>query len=151
MPLYVVLKMLWFNDLCYQCLQSVMSFLPRMCVYGEPGVTTVLTMTTLMMGARTSLPNANCFIKAIDVYLGICFSFIFGALIEYAVAHFCTLTHPDAHMLMVKPSHTYCSIDLLGVVLLVVAVLVLVTFVVVAVIVFAIIHILFTLQRKCVF
>ncbi|KAG7999917.1 Gamma-aminobutyric acid receptor subunit pi [Nibea albiflora] len=66
----------------------------------ETGVTTVLTMTTLMMGARTSLPNANCFIKAIDVYLGICFSFIFGALIEYAVAHFCTLTHTDAHMLM---------------------------------------------------
>ncbi|KAJ6668932.1 hypothetical protein lerEdw1_007741 [Lerista edwardsae] len=59
----------------------------RICI----GVTTVLTMTTLMMGARTSLPNANCFIKAIDVYLGICFSFIFGALLEYAVAHFCTL------------------------------------------------------------
>ncbi|XP_061646678.1 gamma-aminobutyric acid receptor subunit pi isoform X2 [Phyllopteryx taeniolatus] len=66
----------------------------------ETGVTTVLTMTTLMMGARTSLPNANCFIKAIDVYLGICFSFIFGALIEYAVAHFCTLTYSDTHMLM---------------------------------------------------
>lgn len=72
------------------------------CVFLVPGVTTVLTMTTLMMGARTSLPNANCFIKAIDVYLGICFSFIFGALIEYAVAHFCTLTHADAHMLMVR-------------------------------------------------
>ncbi|XP_006630455.2 gamma-aminobutyric acid receptor subunit pi [Lepisosteus oculatus] len=69
----------------------------RICI----GVTTVLTMTTLMMGARTSLPNANCFIKAIDVYLGICFSFIFGALIEYAVAHFCTLHHPNAsNMLM---------------------------------------------------
>uniref|UniRef100_A0AAY4ENK0 Gamma-aminobutyric acid receptor subunit pi n=1 Tax=Denticeps clupeoides TaxID=299321 RepID=A0AAY4ENK0_9TELE len=65
----------------------------RICI----GVTTVLTMTTLMMGARTSLPNANCFIKAIDVYLGICFSFIFGALIEYAVAHFCTLHHPDCN------------------------------------------------------
>ncbi|MGH0141903.1 UNVERIFIED_CONTAM: hypothetical protein FKN15_019946 [Acipenser sinensis] len=49
------------------------------------GVTTVLTMTTLMMGARTSLPNANCFIKAIDVYLGICFSFIFGALLDKVV------------------------------------------------------------------
>uniref|UniRef100_A0A8D0CS91 Gamma-aminobutyric acid receptor subunit pi n=1 Tax=Sander lucioperca TaxID=283035 RepID=A0A8D0CS91_SANLU len=56
----------------------------RVCI----GVTTVLTMTTLMMGARTSLPNANCFIKAIDVYLGICFTFIFGALVEYACAHF---------------------------------------------------------------
>ncbi|KAM9377630.1 gamma-aminobutyric acid receptor subunit pi [Pholidichthys leucotaenia] len=57
------------------------------------GVTTVLTMTTLMMGARTSLPNANCFIKAIDVYLGICFTFIFGALLEYACAHFYTIQH----------------------------------------------------------
>ncbi len=57
------------------------------------GVTTVLTMTTLMMGARTSLPNANCFIKAIDIYLGICFTFIFGALLEYACAHFCTMQH----------------------------------------------------------
>ncbi|XP_040031531.2 gamma-aminobutyric acid receptor subunit pi isoform X2 [Gasterosteus aculeatus] len=57
------------------------------------GVTTVLTMTTLMMGARTSLPNANCFIKAIDVYLGICFTFIFGALVEYAYAHFYTVKH----------------------------------------------------------
>ncbi|XP_069836240.1 gamma-aminobutyric acid receptor subunit pi-like isoform X2 [Dendropsophus ebraccatus] len=64
----------------------------RICI----GVTTVLTMTTLMMGARTSLPNANCFIKAIDVYLGICFSFIFGALLEYAIAHFCTLHRLDS-------------------------------------------------------
>lgn len=75
---------------------SLSSVPARICI----GVTTVLTMTTLMMGARTSLPNANCFIKAIDVYLGICFSFIFGALIEYAVAHFYTLSHTDAHMLM---------------------------------------------------
>ncbi|XP_051910267.1 gamma-aminobutyric acid receptor subunit pi-like [Hippocampus zosterae] len=75
---------------------SLSSVPARICI----GVTTVLTMTTLMMGARTSLPNANCFIKAIDVYLGICFSFIFGALIEYAVAHFCTLTYSDPHMLV---------------------------------------------------
>lgn len=64
------------------------------------GVTTVLTMTTLMMGARTSLPNANCFIKAIDVYLGICFTFIFGALLEYACAHFYSMqnqTIEDLH------------------------------------------------------
>lgn len=52
------------------------------------GVTTVLSMTTLMIGSRSSLSKTNCFIKAIDVYLGICFSFIFGALVEYAVAHY---------------------------------------------------------------
>uniref|UniRef100_A0A8C9NWP8 Gamma-aminobutyric acid type A receptor subunit pi n=1 Tax=Serinus canaria TaxID=9135 RepID=A0A8C9NWP8_SERCA len=52
------------------------------------GVTAVLSMTTLMIGSRSSLSKTNCFIKAIDVYLGICFSFIFGALVEYAVAHY---------------------------------------------------------------
>ncbi|KAL7877974.1 hypothetical protein SRHO_G00046170 [Serrasalmus rhombeus] len=85
----------------------------RICI----GVTTVLTMTTLMMGARTSLPNANCFIKAIDVYLGICFSFIFGALIEYAVAHFCTLHHPDCNALMYGGHHMHdCDDDMNGIV-----------------------------------
>ncbi|XP_029305630.1 gamma-aminobutyric acid receptor subunit pi isoform X1 [Cottoperca gobio] len=82
---------------------SLSSVPARICI----GVTTVLTMTTLMMGARTSLPNANCFIKAIDVYLGICFSFIFGALIEYAVAHFCSLSHMDSHILMQYGHHIH--------------------------------------------
>ncbi|XP_061083927.1 gamma-aminobutyric acid receptor subunit pi [Conger conger] len=85
----------------------------RICI----GVTTVLTMTTLMMGARTSLPNANCFIKAIDVYLGICFSFIFGALIEYAVAHFCTLHHPNgANAFMYGQQVLECEDEMNGVV-----------------------------------
>ncbi|XP_029110099.1 gamma-aminobutyric acid receptor subunit pi [Scleropages formosus] len=84
----------------------------RICI----GVTTVLTMTTLMMGARTSLPNANCFIKAIDVYLGICFSFIFGALIEYAVAHFCTLQHPDiTRGIMCERSTQECESEMNGI------------------------------------
>ncbi|KAI9525046.1 hypothetical protein NQZ68_012556 [Dissostichus eleginoides] len=82
---------------------SLSSVPARICI----GVTTVLTMTTLMMGARTSLPNANCFIKAIDVYLGICFSFIFGALIEYAVAHFCSLSHMDSHIFMHYGHHMH--------------------------------------------
>uniref|UniRef100_A0A671LQ36 Gamma-aminobutyric acid receptor subunit pi n=2 Tax=Sinocyclocheilus anshuiensis TaxID=1608454 RepID=A0A671LQ36_9TELE len=85
----------------------------RICI----GVTTVLTMTTLMMGARTSLPNANCFIKAIDVYLGICFSFIFGALIEYAVAHFCTLNHPDCNNALMYGHHMHeCKEEMNGIV-----------------------------------
>ncbi|KAL8173014.1 UNVERIFIED_CONTAM: hypothetical protein K2H54_037517 [Gekko kuhli] len=54
------------------------------------GVTTVLSMTTLMMGSRNSVTKTNGFIKAIDIYLGICFSFIFGALVEYAFAHYVT-------------------------------------------------------------
>ncbi|KAM4035260.1 gamma-aminobutyric acid receptor subunit pi [Anomaloglossus baeobatrachus] len=57
------------------------------------GVTTVLAMTTMLVGSRSTLPAAKCFVKAIDVYLGICFTFIFGALLEYAVIHYCAEKH----------------------------------------------------------
>nr|KAF6294288.1 gamma-aminobutyric acid type A receptor subunit delta [Pipistrellus kuhlii] len=51
------------------------------------GITTVLTMTTLMVSARSSLPRASA-IKALDVYFWICYVFVFAALVEYAFAHF---------------------------------------------------------------
>ncbi|XP_078281187.1 gamma-aminobutyric acid receptor subunit delta isoform X1 [Rhinoraja longicauda] len=51
------------------------------------GITTVLTMTTLMISARKSLPRASA-IKALDVYFWICYVFVFAALIEYAFAHY---------------------------------------------------------------
>ncbi|KAF3860130.1 hypothetical protein F7725_000385 [Dissostichus mawsoni] len=50
-------------------------------------ITTVLTMTTLMVSARSSLPRASA-IKALDVYFWICYVFVFAALIEYAFAHY---------------------------------------------------------------
>ncbi|XP_075697062.1 gamma-aminobutyric acid receptor subunit delta isoform X3 [Rhinoderma darwinii] len=51
------------------------------------GITTVLTMTTLMVSARSSLPRASA-VKALDVYFLICYVFVFAALVEYAFAHF---------------------------------------------------------------
>ncbi|XP_062889042.1 gamma-aminobutyric acid receptor subunit delta isoform X2 [Mobula hypostoma] len=51
------------------------------------GITTVLTMTTLMISARKSLPRASA-IKALDVYFWICYVFVFAALVEFAFAHF---------------------------------------------------------------
>ncbi|XP_075046919.1 gamma-aminobutyric acid receptor subunit delta [Mixophyes fleayi] len=51
------------------------------------GITTVLTMTTLMASARSSLPRASA-IKALDVYFLICYVFVFAALVEYAFAHY---------------------------------------------------------------
>ncbi|KAM7331382.1 hypothetical protein ACRRTK_008090 [Alexandromys fortis] len=51
------------------------------------GITTVLTMTTLMVSARSSMPRASA-IKALDVYFWICYVFVFAALVEYAFAHF---------------------------------------------------------------
>ncbi|XP_066275681.1 gamma-aminobutyric acid receptor subunit beta-3-like [Branchiostoma lanceolatum] len=51
------------------------------------GITTVLTMTTLMSGAQAQMPKIS-YIKAIDVYLVMCFLFTFFALVEYAAVNF---------------------------------------------------------------
>ncbi|KAI8512846.1 hypothetical protein Bbelb_094850 [Branchiostoma belcheri] len=50
-------------------------------------ITTVLTMTTLSSAAKESLPKIS-YIKAIDVYLAMCFFFVFAALLEYAIVNF---------------------------------------------------------------
>lgn len=47
------------------------------------GVTTVLTMTTLISSTNAQLPKIS-YIKSIDVYLGTCFVMVFAALLEYA-------------------------------------------------------------------
>ncbi|XP_078678316.1 gamma-aminobutyric acid receptor subunit pi-like isoform X1 [Branchiostoma floridae x Branchiostoma belcheri] len=51
------------------------------------GITTVLAQTTFVTSARASLPKIS-YIKAVDVYLLMCFFFVFGALLEYAVVSF---------------------------------------------------------------
>lgn len=47
------------------------------------GVTTVLTMTTLMSSTNAALPKIS-YVKSIDVYLGTCFMMVFASLLEYA-------------------------------------------------------------------
>ena len=51
------------------------------------GLTTVLTITTLLSSLNATAPKIP-YIKAIDVYMGICFTFVFMALLQsVAVAH----------------------------------------------------------------
>ncbi|TKR96827.1 hypothetical protein L596_010789 [Steinernema carpocapsae] len=47
------------------------------------GVTTLLTMTTLQSALNSKLPPVS-YIKVVDVWIGACQTFVFGALIEYA-------------------------------------------------------------------
>ncbi|XP_071951834.1 gamma-aminobutyric acid receptor subunit beta-3-like isoform X2 [Antedon mediterranea] len=51
------------------------------------GITTVLTMTTLMSGVNNSLPKLS-YIKAIDYYLVFCYLCVFAALLEFAMVSY---------------------------------------------------------------
>ncbi|CAL8389912.1 unnamed protein product [Boreogadus saida] len=53
------------------------------------GVTTVLTMTTLSISARHSLPKVS-YATAMDWFIAVCFAFVFSALIEFAAVNYFT-------------------------------------------------------------
>ncbi|KAK2170562.1 hypothetical protein LSH36_2g12015 [Paralvinella palmiformis] len=51
------------------------------------GITTVLTMTTLISSTNASLPKIS-YLKSIDVYLVTCFVMVFASLLEYAAVSY---------------------------------------------------------------
>uniref|UniRef100_G3TVH0 Gamma-aminobutyric acid type A receptor subunit alpha6 n=1 Tax=Loxodonta africana TaxID=9785 RepID=G3TVH0_LOXAF len=54
------------------------------------GITTVLTMTTLSISARHSLPKVS-YATAMDWFIAVCFAFVFSALIEFAAVNYFTM------------------------------------------------------------
>nr|8BHG_B Chain B, Gamma-aminobutyric acid receptor subunit gamma-2 [Homo sapiens] len=57
------------------------------------GVTTVLTMTTLSISARNSLPKV-AYATAMDWFIAVCYAFVFSALIEFATVNYFTKSQP---------------------------------------------------------
>ncbi|KAF3837982.1 hypothetical protein F7725_009750 [Dissostichus mawsoni] len=53
------------------------------------GITTVLTMTTLSISARHSLPKVS-YATAMDWFIAVCFAFVFSALVEFAAVNYFT-------------------------------------------------------------
>ncbi|CAJ0942187.1 unnamed protein product, partial [Mesorhabditis belari] len=51
------------------------------------GIMTVLSMSTLGFGLRTDLPKVS-HPTALDIYIIVCFGFVFAALVEYAVINY---------------------------------------------------------------
>ncbi|XP_077441241.1 gamma-aminobutyric acid receptor subunit gamma-3 isoform X3 [Vanacampus margaritifer] len=73
------------------------------------GITTVLTMTTLSAVARTSLPRVS-YVTAMDLFVTVCFLFVFAALMEYATLNYyssCT----RASACMDRKRHNYSALD----------------------------------------
>ncbi|CAJ0578769.1 unnamed protein product, partial [Mesorhabditis spiculigera] len=51
------------------------------------GIMTVLSMSTLGFGLRTDLPKVS-HSTALDIYIIVCFGFVFAAMVEYAVINY---------------------------------------------------------------
>ncbi|XP_056396533.1 gamma-aminobutyric acid receptor subunit alpha-5 isoform X2 [Hyla sarda] len=58
-------------------------------IRSSTGVTTVLTMTTLSISARNSLPKV-AYATAMDWFMAVCYAFVFSALIEFATVNYFT-------------------------------------------------------------
>ncbi|XP_047489524.1 glutamate-gated chloride channel-like isoform X1 [Penaeus indicus] len=63
------------------------------------GVTTLLTMATQTSGINQSLPPVS-YTKAIDVWTGVCLTFVFGALLEFALVNYASRS--DMHREQMK-------------------------------------------------
>ncbi|KAF7691590.1 gamma-aminobutyric acid receptor subunit rho-3 [Silurus meridionalis] len=53
------------------------------------GITTVLTMSTIITGVSASMPQVS-YVKAVDIYLWVSFLFVFLSVIEYAAVNYFT-------------------------------------------------------------
>ncbi|XP_061755697.1 gamma-aminobutyric acid receptor subunit alpha-6a [Nerophis ophidion] len=58
------------------------------------GITTVLTMTTLSISARQSLPKV-AYATAMDWFIAVCFAFVASALVEFAAVNYFATLHAN--------------------------------------------------------
>ncbi|XP_029698539.1 gamma-aminobutyric acid receptor subunit rho-3 isoform X2 [Takifugu rubripes] len=70
------------------------------------GITTVLTMSTIITGVSSSMPQVS-YVKAVDIYLWTSFLFVFLSVIEYAAVNYCTTLEETRKMKRGKIPSTF--------------------------------------------
>lgn len=76
--------------------------------FNRIGVTTLLTMATQTSGINASLPPVS-YTKAIDVWTGVCLTFVFGALLEFALVNYASRS--DMHRENMKKQRRQCELE----------------------------------------
>ncbi|KAM8899012.1 gamma-aminobutyric acid receptor subunit rho-3a isoform 3-T4 [Spinachia spinachia] len=70
------------------------------------GITTVLTMSTIITGVSASMPQVS-YVKAVDIYLWASFLFVFLSVIEYAAVNYFTTVEEMKKLKRAKIPNTF--------------------------------------------
>ncbi|XP_034539230.1 gamma-aminobutyric acid receptor subunit rho-3a isoform X2 [Notolabrus celidotus] len=70
------------------------------------GITTVLTMSTIITGVSASMPQVS-YVKAVDIYLWASFLFVFLSVIEYAAVNYFTTVEEMKKLRRAKIPESY--------------------------------------------
>lgn len=87
--IYVMTSIIHANNECYLWVNIINSHDVLYWCFLYPGITTVLTMSTIITGVSASMPQVS-YVKAVDIYLWASFLFVFLSVIEYAAVNYFT-------------------------------------------------------------